>query len=298
MQAEDEKEEPKDSQLLRAMLETRALHDVDLEGSNGVKAVVEYIYIRKPQATKDAMAAKDGGVSFSQVQTLVALTGAASFFGLPMLRQKVRSVFSIVLRKKPLLSFYVLEACAAEASDVSTDLKELALIHLRSGSFSPKDDFSTLTGMSAASLEEALRDNEIDAYKRFCFLRGWAESNNIESSGRTSDANALGKHIPMEEIDPTPVIFIPFWRLKLQKIEIMAEAYKKQALAKEHGITLKKPRLELPVWKSSKSEVTCPDDKQKNHIVDVLRCDPMTSGVYEWSLEIEGCCSNDGGWSR
>lgn len=240
-----------------------------------LQAIVEYVVTDRAIILEGA----DGDGDVDRIHSLVSLTGAAMYFGLPLLCQKAVDALSESLKKNPHLALPTFQAFQQERP-CDANVKTVATSYLSFYSIEEveKDAVSVL---SASILEEILKDKEcpIDEYHLFQILQVWAG----EDDARKSLASDLVKHIKLEWIDPN-LLCTGVAGSGLVSPSMLMEAYKNQALAaqaKDNRI-FKRVRS-LSVWKQSGLDTTTSEDMEG----DLLDYSPMTSGVHTWTMELE-----------
>ena len=266
-----------------------------------LKAVVEYVHSDTTNILDDEIHDTP-----ERIQTLVSLVGAAEYFDLPELGIKAKQRTLASIRKSPSLAFVLFEVCRAAGPVAPIGLQESALSAIRSTIIDINDSYRSAVGLlSESSLEEILKDDEIPAGegKLFDLLLHWIEGGvNGEEEPMIDDdfttianrkrvGSQLVKHIHLEWIDPT-ILATTAASSGLVSFEQLAEAFRFQAVtaAAQYGVSFNKARLVLPKWKISQDQVSTADESDyRAELLDIP--DPMISGTYQWTIEVERDCN-------
>ncbi|CAB9526636.1 expressed unknown protein [Seminavis robusta] len=226
---------------------------------------------------------------FERVKTLVSLMGAAIYFNLPLLCEKVFQHLAHCLKKEPSLSFAVLEAYKQEAPAIPTQLKNLAMSKL-STNIETLDEKCGVSLLSASSLEEILKDNTIQADEQNLFelVLQWAEHEDNDNDNHHHDrslaaSEMIQHHVRLDWIDPE-YLSTTVSESNLVSQKSLLEAFKLQALAakKQHNVVFRRRRCQ-PVWNSTLTEMSTAGEMRG---VDMLQYPSMSSGVHRWTMEV------------
>ena len=277
--------------------------DVVKIGFNGstLQAIVEYIHT--DDATIFQKAPKEKSDAVTQVFTdyilaLPSLLEAADYFGLCGLRRKIFESALKSVRLCPSLSFALIEASRNEGPSLPETLVKRAYTAIRHNTYKVVESCA-VTILTVPVLTELLQSDNtgFDDYQLFALLKQWVEgskSNEASLQNRKDVGPELMKHIDLRQID-IEFLSDSVASSGLASIEQLAEAYKEHALStkpepdedeyeyEDGDYPKKKPRLTIPVWKSSKAHVIAPyNDNGDDEFLDV---DPIKSGIVRWTIE-------------
>jgi hypothetical protein len=258
-------------------------------GYKGVvlQAVVEYIYTDKCDIFNEC--------NVELARTVVSLVHAANYFDLPRLSQKAKDMACFMMREQPSLACVLLNENIS-VGDVTTGIEEYARQTIRSNPSTLLDQSTAISSLSPVLIETIIQDKNISAneFTLFRILEAWANATDDSSddemsnskSGEQLDAAAerreaakqMTRHICLERIDPHH-LSTTVTLSGLVTHDQLLQAYKLQALdSQKHGISFDARRLELPVWEESNDTITTGADR--------LKCSPMTSGIYKWTIKV------------
>ena len=268
-----------------------ATSDVVQIGYKGgvLKAVVEYIISDSPAILQvdTNENSPEPPYEMEDVQTLVALIGAAEFFQLSNLAINVEDCLNRALAAFPSLSFAIAEACRQENHPAVKGLYSIAMNSLRINynnlAISPK-----VALLSAELMETFLQDHniEMDEKELFDMLRLWSEGTSEDDANERTDRFLdLLDYIKLEKVNPS-LLSADIETSGLVPIEKLLGAYKIQALAAEelHGIEFQKQRLVHPLWTNSSSEFS--RSESTDFEVDFLDYPPITRGIHQWTIQV------------
>jgi hypothetical protein len=229
-----------------------------------LKAVVEFIYT-------DTL--EQPPLNVEGVVILPVIAAAASYFNLPMLYEKVKTVSQELLREKPQLACAFLESCraaflgATSGGDEDSDsprMDELALTEIRCNATQALMKDEAFACLCKTTLEEIISDTQLEAEELeiFMVVKSWIESKQGACPTTTTVmdwkevTSQLMSHIRFENIDPkelsTTVACSGFVTDK-----VLFEAYKTQALVavQKHNVEYSTKRCDVLMWKDSQGDL-------------------------------------------
>ncbi|CAB9510610.1 expressed unknown protein [Seminavis robusta] len=226
-------------------------------GFSGIvlKAVVEFVLTDtakvlniKKQNTPNA----GEDITAKQIECLVSLAEAASYFDLAGLQDLVLESFKMLLEENPCLSPSALHACRMTGDSVPEVFVEQAKTLVRK---TPSKSLCAnhVANLSTTVLEEMLMDSEMEMteYELFQILSLWVDG---DTGKRKEAAICLSKHISFEKID-LDNLTTTVASSGLVSPEQLCEAYKIQALALQKlspSATFQTPRKSL--WVSQRPD--------------------------------------------
>jgi BTB/POZ domain len=221
------------SDVLRAVVEYIVTDSAEILNMRDSAEIGSEKKRKKRKSTKGTDETKPP-YSFKNIELLVSLAEAASYFNLPELGKRVVALLEHLLLHWPCLSFAILQACRMAGPTIDSKLTDSAVRHVRALPFE-KISTDQISCLSAEVLETVLKDEkmEITEYERFQILQQWTEAvggfPSIQNE-RHARAASLSQHIMFERIDPIH-LSTTVATSELVTSEKLSEVYKNQALA-------------------------------------------------------------------
>jgi hypothetical protein len=271
--------------------------NVDYPGTV-VKAVVEYIHTNDAEQLVELDVAKRNGKDITDdcledFQTLLTLTAAAAYYGLPKLCHGVQKCLSSYLEAFPLLAFATLEACSQEGPAISEDLKQSALSKvaklLAEGDF----DATTFERCSQTAVKYILVNGKAFLPDHQCFklIDLWRQVGSTDQNRCSNAKKLVNDHVGLHFIDPED-LSTTVASSGLVTLEQLVEAYKSQAIQakKKFKVSFTKKQISFmcpnPTWKGANSVTFANRGNWKS---DTLECPILVvGGRYTWTVVING----------
>jgi BTB/POZ domain len=255
-----------------------------------VTALVEYIHTNKvnPVVELDAVNSNSDEIPKAyqeEFQTLLTLTAAAAYYGLPKLCHEVQQCLSSYVMACPLLASAVLEACTQEGPAISNDLKQSAVSNIYRLLLNTDFDAKMLERVSPAAVELFFVEcKALSCDHLFLCIDTWRH---FQADRHPIAKQFIQDHVNLKLIDPE-ILSTSVASSGLVTMEQLVEAFQyqdKDIQAKHHFKLSFTFMCRNPTWRGTNSATF--DNTTNSWESDTLQCPILVAGGrYTWSVNI------------